>query len=68
VLRRRANDLLVADELASMFGASDEERELLHDLVRHWADGGIVLWHNDGLVLTWADGGVSRRVAAGHWG
>jgi hypothetical protein len=66
--RTSPNVALVVDHLAWVLDADPDERELLRDVVTHYAAGGIVLFHDGSLVFTWTDGGVSRRRAAGHWG
>ena len=66
MLRSRTNTELVIDELAELLSCDDDERELLRQVVEHYAAGGICLWHDGGIVYTWTDGGVSRRMAAGE--
>lgn len=65
----RYNDpsALVAD-LQRLVCEGEDEGRLLQMVLEHVSSGGIVIRHAGSLVLTWPDGGVSRRLAAGHWG
>lgn len=51
-----------ADELLEYLAESAGPRLLLQCVLQHVADGGIIIEHDGGLVLTWPDGGASRRV------
>jgi len=61
-------ELRVLEELADDLADVPGSREALRMVLEHLADGGIVIRHAGDYVLTWPDGGMSRRLAAGHWG
>lgn len=55
-------DAACADALLEYLAESAGPRLLLQCIIEHVADGGIIIEHDGGLVLTWTDGGASRRV------
>lgn len=55
-------DTACADALLEYLAESAGPRLLLQLVLDHIADGGIIIEHDGGLVLTWPDGGASRRI------
>jgi hypothetical protein len=60
---RNYTDSACADALLEYLAESAGPRLLLQLVLDHVADGGIIIEHDGGLVLTWADGGASRRLS-----
>lgn len=51
-----------ADVLLEYLANSAGPGLFLRLIIEHVADGGIIIEHAGGLVLTWPDGGASRRI------
>lgn len=62
VPRANYTDAACADALLEYLAESAGPRLLLQLVLDHVADGGIIIEHDGGLVLTWADAGASRRI------